>query len=223
MDAESVLPSHYIFSLPQELLDLVLSFAYPSTLAPLMAKTLWTKREQREVNNRIGEAYTPKFYPGSIVTNMLVCKKWFIDASKIWASQQVWRLEGNLFHYDHMLKYHDWLRNGLVQEYAREVRDVPARVFTRLQVLRNLRIAEIGFHDQLGMWTELIWDDEGGIYEDENGCDYHFIGNSIGFGYSFLHWRELDKVGVEVFPHGREESNVRNGGRVRQWMEWIVE
>lgn len=46
---------------------------------------------------------------------------------------------------------------------------------------------------------------------------------AIGGGLGFLHWKDFENVRVEVFPHGREESNLRNGGKVRQAMEWIVE
>ncbi|KAK3710280.1 hypothetical protein LTR37_010346 [Vermiconidia calcicola] len=82
-------PGPYLLTMPQEIQDMILDFAYPEIKGIKYAtKEEWNTREKyRRYESRA--AYTPRAFPRQKVSDFMVCKKFFVAAARAYVSNQV--------------------------------------------------------------------------------------------------------------------------------------
>ena len=82
-------PGPYLLTMPQEIQDMILDFAYPEIKGIKYAtKEEWNTREKyRRYESRA--AYTPRAFPGQKVSDFMVCKNFFVAAANAYVSNQV--------------------------------------------------------------------------------------------------------------------------------------
>ncbi|KAK5119160.1 hypothetical protein LTR85_007774 [Meristemomyces frigidus] len=76
-----------LFSLPEELLDIIFNHAYPDSAGDYISEKQWDERESKR--KREGkDSYTKLAFPSPKVSEFLVSKRYFLEAARAWVRNQ---------------------------------------------------------------------------------------------------------------------------------------
>ncbi|KAK3067972.1 hypothetical protein LTR53_014816 [Teratosphaeriaceae sp. CCFEE 6253] len=194
-----------LFTLPQELQDLIFDFAYPPATSEYIRLSKWTSREAARWRTN-GKGYIKQPCPPLLVESLLVSRAFFAAAAKAWAGNQDFR-NGIDFA---SIRYEGPV--GIVAAHAKIASIDPGDVYyiTRAIGLRSLTVSirEYLFHcieDEV-----LVWEDK--LSEAQLECvrqNYHCLECLMGLGEG-ISMRFRGRPSMWDFNVARLEAHLRN-------------